>query len=124
MAGALATGGVAQAQPSQGPSAQQPDLAMTLHLRPDQMGAFHAYQAATRPNPDQMAKMRSTSPQMLGALPTPQRLDRIGAFLNMQMQMFQHTADATRAFYSQLTPQQQQTFDHVTAPRSRGGPQG
>ena len=124
MAGALSASGAALAQPPQGPGAPSADLASTLHLRPDQLAAYHAYQAATHPSAEQMATMRSTSPQALAAMPTPQRLDRIAAFLGMQRQMFQHTADATRAFYGQLTPQQQQTFDRVTAPHARGGPQG
>ena len=88
------------------------------------MSAFSAYQAASHPTPDQLARLRMSSPQALAALPTPQRLSQLGSFLNLQMQIFQHSADATRAFYSQLSPQQQQTFDRVTAPRPRGGPQG
>ena len=127
-AGALATtAGAVQAQP-QGPAGgqqQQPDLSSILHLRPDQQGAYQAYQAATRPRPDEVSQMRATSSQTLASMPTPQRLDRIAGVLRLQMQMFQRNADATRAFYGQLSPDQQHSFDQATAPPSgRGRPQG
>ena len=125
LAAALVFVGAAGAQPSGGGGPQQPDLPSLLHLRPDQMGAFHAYQASTRPHPDEIDRMRMASPQALSTLPTPQRLDRIGAFLNVQEQMFHRSADATRAFYGQLSPAQQQSFDRLTIPQQngrRGGP--
>ena len=131
-AGALTlTAAAAPAQP-QGPGGppaqggqQQPDLSAILHLRPDQQGAYRAFQAANQPPPDEIAVIRAASSQALTGLTTPQRLDRVGARLNAQMQIFQHQASTTRAFYGQLSPDQQHTFDQVTAPPSgRGRPQG
>ncbi len=126
LVGALSVSSGVQAQP-QGPSggSQQPDLPSILHLRPDQQGAYGAYKVGSQPHPDEIAQMRSTSSQALASMPTPQRLDRIGSVLNLQLQIFQRRAAATRAFYGQLTPDQQRTFDQVTAPPSgRGRPQG
>ena len=120
------TAGAGQAQPQGpgGPGPQQPDLSSVLHLRPDQQPAYARYKADSQPSPDQLAQRRSAG-QNLAALPTPARLDRIAAVLRLQMDMFQRNADATRAFYGQLTPDQQRTFDQVTAPPSgRGRPQG
>jgi periplasmic protein CpxP/Spy len=117
--------GVAQAQPARpGTGGQQPDLAAILHLRPEQMNAFHAFQAAGQPRPDELNQLRAASPQALASAPTPERLQRIGAFLNVQMQMFRRSADATRAFYGQLSPDQQHTFDQVTAQGPGGRGQG
>lgn len=125
-AGVLALAGAAQAQSQGGGGAQQQNLPQLLHLRPDQMSAFHSFQAASQPSPDEINRLRGASPQTLAGLATPQRLDRIGAFISVQQQMFRRSADATRAFYGQLSPDQQRTFDHLTAPppnQGRGGPQ-
>ena len=123
--GALAiAAGAVQAQP-QGPGGpQQPDLSSILHLRPDQQGAYATYKANAQPTPDQISQMRA-SHQGLASLPTPARLDKVAVSLRLQMDMFQRNADATRAFYGQLSPDQQHTFDQVTAPPSgRRRPQG
>ena len=129
--GALAAAaGAVQAQP-QGPGGpgaeggqQQPDLSAVLHLRPDQQAAYARYKANAQPSPDQINQRRAAA-QGLASVPTPARLDRIAMLLRLQMDMFQRNADATRAFYSQLSPDQQRTFDQVTAPPSgRGRPQG
>ena len=110
---------------STGGGMQQQDLPQVLHLRPDQMAAFHAFQTASQPNPDELNQLRGASPQTLAGLPTPARLDRIGAMLGTEMSMFRRSADATRAFYGQLSPDQQRTFDRVSGPPQggRGRPQ-
>ena len=121
-----ASGASAQPQPQGGSQRPQQDLAAVLHLRPDQQGAYQAFQQANRPHPDEISRLRSAGPQSVAGLPTPQRLERIGAYLNLQMQMFRRASDATLTFYRQLTPDQQRSFDQATAPPSqgRGGPQG
>jgi periplasmic protein CpxP/Spy len=119
-----ASGSLAYAQaPTQGAGPQQPDLPALLHLRPDQMGAFHAFEQASQPRPDEIQRLRGAAPQALASVSTPQRLERIDAFLNTQLQMFHRSADATRAFYGQLSPDQQHSFDQLTAQRP-GGRQG
>jgi periplasmic protein CpxP/Spy len=122
----FASSGLAHAQPpGQGGGPQQADLQSLLHLRPDQVGALHAMQAAGRPRPDEQSAFQAASPQALATLHAPARLDRIGAALSAEITQFRRNADATRAFYDQLSPDQQRTFDQVTAPPQRGGrPQG
>jgi protein CpxP len=122
--GALAvSAGASQAQspPSQGYGQQQPDLHALLHIRPDQEAAFQAYQSA-RPTPLEMQALRP-NPQQLAAMTTPQRLDRINAVLNTQLTVFHRQADAARALYMILSPDQKRTFDQVTGPgQGRGAP--
>ena len=110
----------AQPQP-QGGGGQGTDIASALHLRPDQQAAYQAYLNAG-PHPDEIARYRAAS--NVSALTAPQRLDRIGAALSTQLAVFQRQAQATRAFYGTLSPDQQHTFDQLTAPPRRGGPQG
>ena len=123
---AALTVGPVQAQPQTGGGAQQQNLPALLHLHPDQMASFHNFQAASQPNPDEISRMRGAAPQALAGLTTPQRLDRIEGYLAVQQGMFRRSADATRAFYGQLSPDQQRTFDRLSAPpagQGRGGPQ-
>ena len=130
LAAAMTVAGAVHAQPPPPPpppsggGAQQPDLSALLHLRPDQQGALHAYQSAIRPSPDEIGQQRQASAQTLSALATPERLDRISALLNLQQQIFHRSAVATRAFYNQLSPDQQRTFDRVSAPTQGGGRRG
>ena len=118
--------GVVQAQPQGGGGSQQTDLSAALHLRSDQQGVYQAYQAAQQPRPEEINQMRGASPQALSALPTPQRLDRIGMALRIQQSLFQRRADAARAFYARLSPDQQRVYDQITAPPTggRGNMQG
>ncbi|WP_174300913.1 Spy/CpxP family protein refolding chaperone [Caulobacter sp. S45] len=122
-----ATSGAVQAQP-QGPGGpagpQQPDFSAALHLRPEQQGAYAAFKTASQPSPDEMSRMRAGH-QGLSSLSTPARLDRIASTLRLQQEMFMRYANATRTFYGQLSPDQQHTFDQITAPPTgRGRPQG
>ena len=112
-----------QAQPQQGSSGgQQQDLPSLLHLRPDQQSSYQAYQAAQQPRPEEISQMRGASPQTLATLTTPQRLDRIGMALHVQQSVFQRRADAARAFYARLSPDQQRAYDQITAPPTQGRP--
>jgi hypothetical protein len=100
---------------------QQPDLHALLHIRPDQEAVFHAYQTAA-PLPQEMQALQM-NPQSLATMTTPQRLDRIGGMLNAQMAVFHRKAEAARALYAQLSPDQRRAFDQATSPpQGRGGP--
>ncbi len=115
----------AQPQGQNGP--QQQDVAAALHLAPGQQGAYRAVLQAQRPSPDDLSAFRGASGQALASLRTPQRLDRLLAAEEANLQRFRRVADATRAFYGQLSPEQQRTFDQLSAPPpgrgSGGGPQ-
>ena len=77
-----------------------------LQLTPAQEGAWSTYMEAMKPR--EHARL-GTDWKDLRALPTPERIDRLRALRE------QHAADrrgeATKAFYGQLTPAQQKTFD-------------
>ena len=123
---AALTVGPVEAQPQPGGGPQQQNLPALLHLRPEQMASFRNMEAASQPNPDEISRLRAASPQALSALTTPQRLDRFGASLAVRQELFRRGADATRAFYNQLSPDQQRTFDQLSAPsagQGRGRPQ-
>jgi protein CpxP len=128
--GATTAAGMARAQPMGGPSgpsganAEQQQQARrlhdALHLNPHQDQAWRAYQAGLQPSPDQAQRMRAMSQMSLAGMSTPQRLDLIDERLNMEVAAFHRTAEATRAFYATLNPDQQHSFDRITAPPSRG----
>jgi len=104
-------------------------LKAALKLTPAQEAAWATFAAAMKPPADLKAKRPDFAE--LAKLPTPERIDRMKALHT------QHAADmtaamdkrgeATKAFYTVLTPEQQKVFDTATArhhgPAGRmGGP--
>jgi Spy/CpxP family protein refolding chaperone len=121
----LASSGLAAAQapPMVRGQAQGADLPSLLHLRPDQMAAYNAVEAAGRDSPALMAQLRVKYQRMATAT-TPQRLDFQAEMLNLNVTRARRVMEAERKFYAVLTPEQQRTFDQVTAPRpQQGAPQ-
>ncbi len=97
-------------------------LKAKLQLTAAQQGAWDSYASAFTPPPPPAGPRED-----LAKLSTPERLDRMQARQAARQAHFAKIADATRSFYGQLTPQQQQTFDAETLPRmhARGdGPRG
>jgi Spy/CpxP family protein refolding chaperone len=92
-----------------------------LHLRPDQLSAFHAVEAANRESPTIMAQLRAKA-QRLPTETYPQRLDFQAELLNIQVAHAHRVWAAQRKFYAILTPEQQRTFDQITAQRPQQGP--
>jgi protein CpxP len=95
-------------------------LKTQLQLTPAQEGAWQAFEQAHRPP----SKPLTTAPdrEALGQLKTPERIEAMQQHAEahhnaMQAQMKQ-VGDATRAFYAQLTPEQQKIFDAETLPRN------
>jgi hypothetical protein len=107
----LAGGALAQSQQ------QMPEDLNRLHeelrLSPQQEGAWRAYLAAVAPDPQTEARHRSAS-QMMQTLPTPRRIDLITAEMEQDMAAMRRQGQAVKAFYAQLTPAQQRTFDTMT----------
>jgi hypothetical protein len=123
VAGALfASAGLAAAQapPAPGPS-QGPDFPALLHLRPDQMAAYHAVETAGRESPTVIAQLRAKQQHLLTAT-TPQRLDFEAARMDLEVAHNHRVWAALRKFYAVLTPEQQHTFDQLTAPHAQQGP--
>lgn len=95
-----------------------------LNIQPGQEDAFKAFLAAMKPNhpPGERPGMgpgEHRDGQDVAGLTTPQRLDREAARMAAHQAEFQHRADAIRAFYAALTPEQQRAFDAL--PHEHGG---
>lgn len=85
---------------------QQARLKERLQLTPAQEPAWNALVAQMQPRP------RPDTPREAWAgLTTPQRLDRMEALKAERNQAMQQRHAAIRAFYAQLDPAQQKTFD-------------
>jgi hypothetical protein len=122
-----AAGAALAQQPPQGPSpqVQLSQLHDALHLTATQEPAWRAYVAALRPDPSIQARRRSAA-EMMPKLPTPRRVDLITAEMDQDLAVMRRQGEAVKAFYAQLSPQQQSTFDRITAQmqaQGEGGPQ-
>lgn len=119
----LSAGGaaLAQGQQEEGPSPQQQlsQLHDALRLSPQQEPAWRAYTAALAPDPAMESRRRSAA-EMMAKLPTPRRVDLINAEMAEDMASMRRQGEAVKAFYAQLSPQQQATFDRITA-QTQGG---
>jgi hypothetical protein len=122
VAGALlGSAGLAAAQAPQGPAPSQgSDFPTLLHLRPDQMTAYHAVEAAGRESPTVIAQLRAKQQHLLNAT-TPQRLDFEAERMDLEVAHEHRVWAALRKFYAVLTPEQQHTFDQLTAPHAQQG---
>jgi hypothetical protein len=103
----------APAQPT--PADQSDRLRQALRLRPDQEGALQAFVAAMRPGPGE-ERLRDQA-RLEGSLPTLQRLDAMVARMDQMRAVVMTRVRATKTFYSQLSPEQQRTFDTLPPPQ-------
>ncbi|MBU1359544.1 MAG: Spy/CpxP family protein refolding chaperone [Gammaproteobacteria bacterium] len=81
-----------------------------LKLTPAQESAWTSFTATGKPEPRAQGQHRMDRAE-LAKLTTPQRLERMQARQAERNARFTQRADATRAFYAALTPEQQKTFD-------------
>lgn len=81
-----------------------------LALAPGQEAAWKAFVEATRPAP-RKGTGREAMRDELATLDTPQRLDRMLAMSEARRVRLVERAEATKAFYAQLSPDQQRVFD-------------
>jgi Spy/CpxP family protein refolding chaperone len=89
-------------------------LKAQLKLTPAQEAAWTTYTTAMKPPADMMTRQRP-DPAEMAKLTTPERIDKMKALRTQHMNdmnafMDKH-AEATKAFYAVLTPEQQKTFD-------------
>jgi murein L,D-transpeptidase YcbB/YkuD len=110
---AASLAGAAVAQEQQQTSQDLSRLHDALNLSPQQQGAWRAYIAAINPDPQLEARHRSAA-QMMQSLPTPRRIDLIEAEMEADMTAMRRQGQAVKAFYAQLSPAQQRTFDVLT----------
>ena len=92
-----------------------------LQLSAQQQGAWTSYTTALQPPAMPKPEDRAARRAEFEKLTTPERIDRMQARQAERSAMFAKRADATKAFYAQLTPAQQKTFD---AESLRMGPRG
>jgi hypothetical protein len=90
-----------------------------LHLSAGQEDAWREYTRAIAPNPQTEARHRATT-ELLPSVPTPRRIALIEATMAQDDLDFRRQAAAVNAFYSRLTPSQQQVFDRDTLPSGSG----
>ena len=87
-----------------------------LQITPQQEGAWSAWAAAMRPTPKQRP-----SREEFARMSTPERIDRIRQLRTARMAEMDKRFDATKTFYTQLTPAQQKAFDEISLRFLRGG---
>jgi protein CpxP len=90
-----------------------------LQLRPDQDSALTTYIAAMGHSGHGWAHSPDEHPREEQAMTTPERLDRMAAWLDSRRAAFTARAEATKKFYAQLSPAQQKAFD-VMGDRGHG----
>lgn len=97
------------------------DLKQALQLTPAQEPAWNQFTAAMKPP--------ATPPQRpdheaMAKLPTPERIDRMRALRQQHQAEMDRRADATKAFYAQLSPEQKKRFDEQSAKMMSQGKRG
>lgn len=97
---------------------RQAALKAQLKITAAQEAAWTTFTASMQPpahgpRPDKAAFEKLT---------TPERIDRMRAMRAERDAEMDKRADATKAFYAALTPEQQKVFDAHAMPRMHGGP--
>jgi hypothetical protein len=89
-----------------------------LKLAPQQEAAWNAFASASQPamRPGDGQAMRGE----FAKLSTPQRLDKMMAMSEARRAKMAERAQAIKAFYAQLTPEQQSVFDAEAMPGRHG----
>jgi len=109
-------------------AARQAALKAKLSLSAAQEGAWNDYLAARQPPADRMAgkslQERQKMRQDMQAMTTPERLDRMTAMKAERDARMTQRQQATRNFYSALTPEQQKVFDANTQMGAGQGTRG
>jgi protein CpxP len=93
------------------------DMHVILRLRPDQEGAWKAFEATMAPPPPE-------APPGPSPATTPERLDVMGKHMARMEERRARADSALRAFYAALSPEQQQVFDAAERLRGPHGPGG
>ena len=86
------------------------NLHTVLRLRPNQEGAWQAFVRNTTMDRAEYGDPRQQM-EAMRTMTTPQRLDMMVQHMDQHAAAFRKRADATKAFYAQLSPVQQKVFD-------------
>jgi hypothetical protein len=87
------------------------ELKQKLQITPNQEQAWTSFSAAMQP-PAQRAR---PDREALARMTTPDRIDHLRALRDQRNAEMDRRADATKAFYGQLSAEQQKTFDSESA---------
>jgi hypothetical protein len=93
------------------------ELKEKLKLAPEQEAAWDAFASASQPGMIHTGAERKAMRGEFETLNTPQRLDRMLAMSEVRRARMAERAEATKAFYAQLTPAQQSMFDAEAMPK-------
>lgn len=88
-----------------------------LKLAPEQEAAWSAFTESAQPGPRHGGLDRGAMREQFAQLSTPERLDRMQAMAEQRQARKAQRAEAIKAFYAQLTPEQQQVFDAEAMPQ-------
>jgi protein CpxP len=92
-----------------------------LKLAPRQEAAWNAFASTSQPGKHVMRGDRQAKRGEFAKLNTPQRLDKMLAMSDMRRAKLAERAQATKAFYVQLSPAQQSVFDAETMRKRHHG---
>jgi hypothetical protein len=103
---------------------RQAELKAKLKLSPNQEAAWTTFAAATQP--PMMDPKNRPDPAEMAKLTTPERIEKMQVLKAVRDTHMTHMADATKAFYASLSPEQQKVFDQETVrgPRGEGRMEG
>jgi periplasmic protein CpxP/Spy len=101
---------------------RQAEMKAKLKITPAQEGAWTAFTAAMQPPASMMGRPGPEQRADLDKLTTPQRIDKMREMRAQRMAEMDKRMDATKTFYSALSPEQQKVFDAGHA--MRGGRHG
>jgi hypothetical protein len=96
------------------------DLKQKLQIQGNQESAWTSYTTALQSKPT----MQRPSREALANMSTPDRLDQMRALREQRNAEMDRRAEATKAFYAQLTSEQKKTFDTETQRRFGHGGHG
>ena len=101
---------------------RQAEFKQKLQITSAQEGAWTSFTTAVKP----AARPQRPDPKAISQLSTPDRIDQMRSLRNARIAEQDRKADATKAFYAVLTPDQKKVFDTETARRfgGHGGPGG
>ncbi|MEO5794169.1 MAG: Spy/CpxP family protein refolding chaperone [Rhodoferax sp.] len=97
---------------------RQAALKAQLKITAAQEGAWTTFTSSMQPP----AKGPRPDKADFQKLTTPERIDKMRAMRTERDAEMDKRADATKAFYAVLSPEQQKTFDTHAMPHMRGGP--
>lgn len=87
-----------------------------LRISPAQEGAWNTWTASLQPG----ARPQRPDPAEIARMTTPERIDRLRALRAERNAAMDRKAEATKAFYAQLSPAQRTVFDAETLKFAEG----